>query len=285
MIGLGSAAGLEGVNATDGATRWRIARIASFPLVTAAGMVATEGAARANRLDFIQARTGRIERSVTVRWMPSAWYANARTAIVWAQRGTVAPRSRLVAIDRASGRQLWQRTLPSSLGLPAGADGVVVESWQTVAPYVADPSQLTAPTLQTVTTAAFDVRTGRRLWHRVTPGGSGLFAENPFTAGSGLALSVRDGMLEALDLHTGAPRWRVPLAPGAHHGYGSIVAGEGSVAVVDGTSVSVLDARDGSTRWSEPVSGSGMASIGPAVLAGGLLLVPSTSRSFIPFNG
>jgi outer membrane protein assembly factor BamB len=283
LVLLANTSGLQGWRASDGSTQWRSRRNAVGVLASPSGIIATEGAPNSNQVDFIDGGTGKVDRSVAVRSGPGPWFATSRTAIVSAHQGTVAPRSRLVALDRASGRQLWQRTLPSGFSAPTGAGGVVIVSWQTVPCYVAEPSQLSTGAA-TLTTAAFDVRSGHRLWRRITPFAD-PFRLELFTAGAGLAVFVHDKTVEALDLYTGVTRWREPLATSQADGFDDIVAGGSSVAVVDPTTITVFDARDGSKRWSRPVTQSGIVSRGPAVISRDQLVVPGTSTSFIPYNG
>ena len=276
--------GLEGWSTNDGTTRWRNQRVHAWPLA-ALDAIATPAGSRSSVVDLIDGRDGSIERAVTVRSQPTPWFLTSRTAIVWASRGTVAPTRRLVAIDRASGRQLWHQTLPQSFGGAAGASGVVIVSWISVPGYVADPSEVSVGP-GTVTSAAFDVRSGRRLWRRISPvrGDLSLF-QDTVHRGCGLALFVHGQTLEALDLRTGKARWHAELGTPNGNAHRSILASGTSVAVVDPKSVSVFDARDGSRRWSKPIPSTGVAWHGPAAISGGVLLVPGTSTGFVPFGG
>jgi len=275
---------LEGWSTKDGTTRWRNQHVHEWPLATFDAIVAPAGS-RSSVVELIDARDGSIERAVTVRSQPTPWFLTSRTAIVWASRGTVAPTRRLVAIDRASGRLLWRQTVPQSFTAAAGAGGVVIVSWITVPGYVADPSEVsTGP--GTVTSAAFDVRSGRRLWRRVSPVQRDLaLFQTLFTAGAGLALFVHGQTLEALDLRTGTARWHAVLGTANGDTRRSILASGTSVAVVDPASVSVFDARTGTRRWSKPIRSPGVAWHGLPAISGGVLLVPGTSMGFVPFGG
>ena len=278
-------AGLEGWAMLDGRTRWRDPEIPGWPLVgsDAALAIATPHAG----IDLIDGATGEVRRTLTVHSGPDPFLLTARTAIVRAHSGTVAPRSRIVAFDRASGRRIWQRTLPDSFSPSGASDGIAIISWQTVPGYVADPSELTstAQPEQTLTSAAFDIRTGRRLWSRRLPLATSPLALAPFHTGAGLAVYVDGRTLEALDLHTGVVRWQAKLARWKVDGGGdSISAGAGSVAVSDGTDITVFDARTGSRRWSRTVARSGISFFGPVALSGDQLLVSATSTAFVPFS-
>jgi outer membrane protein assembly factor BamB len=283
---------LEGWSTRDGTTRWRNRRVHGWPLA-AFDAIATPARAESSVVFLIDGRDGSIERAVTVRSQPAPWFLTSRTAIVSArtvpvgpeQRLAIAPEERLVAIDRASGRRLWHRVLPAAFSSAAGAGGVVMVSWLTVQGYVADPSELLSGH-QTMTSVALDVRSGRRLWRRITPVPGDLpLSETVFTAGAGLALFVHGQTLEALDLRTGKARWRVQLALPNGAAHRSILASGTSVAVVGPKRVSVFDARDGSTRWSKPIRSAGVAWRSPAAISDGALLVPATSTGFIPFGG
>jgi outer membrane protein assembly factor BamB len=283
---------LEGWSAIDGTTRWRTQHVHEWPLATFDAIVAPVGST-SNVVDFIDGLDGRVERAVTVRSQPAPWFLTSRTAIVSAtrvpvgpeRRLAIAPEERLVAIDRANGRRLWHKTLPSSFSTAAGAGGVVIVSWLTVQGHVADPSELFT-WHQTMTSVAFDVRSGRRLWRRITPVPADLLlSEKLFTAGAGLALFVHGQTLEALDLRTGKTRWHAALGTWNGDAHGSILASGTAVAVVGPTAVSVFDARDGSRRWSKVFRSAGVAWHGPAAISDGVVLVPATSTGFIPFGG
>jgi outer membrane protein assembly factor BamB len=120
-----------------------------------------------------------------------------------------------------------------------------------------------------------DARNGKLLW---------TLPSQAVAVGSGLALFTGETTLEARDIHTGALRWQVPLPAGWGGLDAQVVAGKGAVALIGGTAVTVLDARDGSTRWSEPVDSSGVRYHPAAAITSGLLLVPSTSSDWVPYD-
>jgi outer membrane protein assembly factor BamB len=116
------------------------------------------------------------------------------------------------------------------------------------------------------TTHAYAVATGRPLWSD-----DGIEA-----AGAGLALAWDGPSLVALDLQTGAERWRATVARAP------VVAGAGSVAVI-GSTISVFDARTGSLRWSAPAPTLGAPYNGNAAIGAGALIVPTASPSYEPY--
>lgn len=191
----------------------------------------------------------------------------------------------VVAVDAASGRQVWRRNLHAHLEsspLPVGgtiylgddqtnvvalraADGKV--RWQFNSPdaikaspsyhggriYVADYEG---------SMFCLDAASGRPLWRtnttRVPPYGQGGFFSSP-AIGFGRAYAARDdGTVFAFDLKTGKVAWSFPT--------GAAVYGSPAVARVPGTPPSVyigaengrlfaLDARSGRLRWRYQVGG------------------------------
>jgi outer membrane protein assembly factor BamB len=185
-------------------------------------------------------------------------------------------RQQLAGIDSRTARHLWHVPVGGGGGYypPRTADGVTIAG---IIPGVAS---------NTATYSAFDLRDGRLLWRRyrrtVEAGSSGELE----AAGTGLALFVQEGThtLQALDLRTGNLRWKRSLAGWRPDGYSEVVAGAGSVAVIDPGKLTVLDARDGTLRWSRPLPTAGLRAHAPAAILAGQLIIPSISSAWTPYN-
>ena len=212
---------------------------------------------------FLDGRSGRPGVTSRAPFTPTAWLLTPTVAVLVTQSDSSVPgwKQRLTAIEIASGRRLWQRTLGRfyELGGPPGDDRVVLLSW---------PTSNTTSTQQ-----AFDVRSGRRLWRRAGP--------EPFTiegeaSGAGLALFHHATGISALDLRTGRERWHVA-------GQGEIVVGQGSVAVI-GDTVRMLAARTGAVRWTRPLPATHARFGASAAIAAGVLVVAASSPSFKPYT-
>ncbi len=72
--------------------------------------------------------------------------------------------------------------------------------------------------------------------------------------------------------------------PTTGDGDDQVVAAEGVVALVDGRRVTLLDARSGARRWTRTIEDTGVRFHPTAAIADGLLLVPSTSTDWSPYD-
>jgi outer membrane protein assembly factor BamB len=244
VVALQTRHGTSGWSVGDGSLRW-VVRALDEPM-QAGDRVA--GDVRGTRALIVDDRSGRVRAARALPRESFAWYAAAGEAVFVASSG------RVTAIALPSGRVRWTRAVPIQGGLstPNGADGVVV-----LGPDV------------------LDVRSGRLLW---------TLPAQAVAVGSGLALFSGETILEARDIHTGSLRWQVPLPAGWGGLDAQVVAGKGAVALIGGSAVTVLDARDGSTRWSQPVDSAGVRYHPTGAIASGLLLVPSTSSDWVPYD-
>jgi outer membrane protein assembly factor BamB len=258
IVAVYAARGLEAWSVANGSTRWRTSPVQFTPRQTDDAIVGVDS--NTGAVSFLDPRSGRVRQSGVAQFKPYPWFLTPDEAIMLTQ-STNGPgfEDQLTASDTASGRRLWRHTLGASGGAGGngnGADGVVVVGRQGA-------------------TAAFDARSGRRLW--VRRGAGDLQA-----VGSELALFVHGHTLEADDLRTGTRRWERRLVSWRAGGYSKIAAGGGSVAVVDQDRVRVLRAKDGSTRWSRPLATARLGGHGPAVISGGLLVIPASSSAYTP---
>lgn len=113
----------------------------------------------------------------------------------------------------------------------------------------------------------------------------GAFSSSPAIADATVYIGNNAGLLYAIDVRTGRPRWiyraTAPLMSNPLVWHGLVIAGEGNEVpwtadekhprVVGSTTNALvaLDARSGRVRWSVPLAGSGMPT--PAIV-GGLLI-------------
>jgi outer membrane protein assembly factor BamB len=178
---------------------------------------------------------------------------------------------RVVALDVAQGRMKWQVDAGARVrSTPAVADGVVV--FGTMSGQV----------------RALRERDGAPLWSFATDGAAHKFADagNDTTSvvasptivaadgGALVAIGGRDGTLYALDLHTGALRWRI-----THDGSSWMLATatDGRTLYVGGGSAAIVQAIDpasGSERWRFKTRGAVFPSL---ALAGDTLLASDFS--------
>jgi outer membrane protein assembly factor BamB len=272
VVAVSTGRGVEGWDAATGKTRWQLRLFEDAPRQSTSAIVSVSSSS--DRVRLIAAHSG-VARSVAVDYRPSVW-AMTPTEIVLATQSSGGPRfwEQLTALDPSTGRRLWRRTVGGDGGYypPRTADGVTIVG---TVPGAAS---------NTATYSAFELRDGRRLWRQqrrtvlVDPAGE-LEA-----AGAGLALFVHADTLEAVDLRTGALRWKRRLMGWRSGGYSQIVAGARSVAVIDQDKLTLLDARDGAPLWSSPLPTAGLRAHAPAAISDGQLFIPSISSSWTPYD-
>ena len=214
--------------------------------------------------------------------LPLEVKVNAESVTLASSDGTV------IALDGASGQDLWRGSAGSPIAAGAGTDGryaavvtrnndlVVLEQgrplWREPLGAAAFTSPLVAGARVFVSTAdrsisAFDAQTGRRLWNYTRPGEQGLALRQ-----SGVLLAVGDtlvgglsGRLIGLDPRTGAVRWDVAIAnPRGTNDVERLVDLVGSVsregdvvcARAFQAAVGCVNAARGNLLWSKPANGS-----------------------------
>ena len=207
---------------------------------------------------------------------------NAASVTLASSDGTV------VALDGASGQDLWRASAGSAIAAGAGTDGryaavvtrdndlVVMEQgrplWREPLGAAVFTSPLVAGARVFVSGAdrsisAFDAQTGRRLWNYTRPGEQALALRQ-----AGVLLAVGDtlvggmsGRLIGLDPRTGAVRWDVAIAnPRGTNDVERLVDLVGSVsregdvvcARAFQAAVGCVNAARGSLLWSKPANGS-----------------------------
>jgi outer membrane assembly lipoprotein YfgL len=207
---------------------------------------------------------------------------NAASVTLASSDGTV------VALDGASGQDLWRASAGSSIAAGAGTDGryaavvtrdndlVVMEQgrplWREPLGAAVFTSPLVAGARVFVSGAdrsisAFDAQTGRRLWNYTRPGEQALALRQ-----AGVLLAVGDtlvggmsGRLIGLDPRTGAVRWDVAIAnPRGTNDVERLVDLVGSVsregdvvcARAFQAAVGCVNAARGNLLWSKPANGS-----------------------------
>jgi outer membrane protein assembly factor BamB len=267
--------GLEGWSLADGSTRWRDASIQDEARQTMSAIVSVSSETAVVR--FLDPATGRVERSQRAPNKPVPWLQTpTRSVLVTQSSNGPGFEEQLTALDPRSGQRIWKRTLGESGGVegPSGADGVVVVGF--------GPSNPSSSNVA-FTYAAFDLEHGTPLWRRDQPARYNSLTGELEATGSGLALFVHDGTLEARDLRTGVRHWTKRLQ-GWRTGYSQIVAQDGSIAVIDQDRVSVFAAADGAERWSATLPTKGLRAHFPVAVSGHLLLVPATSNDWIPYD-
>jgi outer membrane protein assembly factor BamB len=273
IVAVATSSGLQGWRARDGSTQWRNRVFKDTPRQTTNAVVSVSS--DRGLVHYLDPRSGHLERVALAQSEPYPWLVTPKVTVLVTQ-STDAPdfRQQLTAIDPTSGQRVWRQTIGGNGGLaaPAAADGVTVVGW-------APPYRMNVR----MTYGAYDVRTGRRLWLRRQPASSNGPPDELEAIGSGIAVFVRVGMLSALDLRSGAVRWRRQLT-GWRAGYSQVVAAEGSVAVIDQGRVTVLRASDGDWRWSAALATDGLRLHFPAAISGGLLIIPATSSGWTPYD-
>jgi outer membrane protein assembly factor BamB len=152
----------------------------------------------------------------------------------------VGPTYFVVAVDSHTGQARWQVPLDGPmLGTPSvvGSVAVVTTSRMTV-PQAGPPSGVVV---------AFDSATGHELW-RQNPAGA---TEASLAVGSGnnAVYVATPTSLTAVNAQDGTTQWTVPLTNPSSNGAGSIVAGEGIVALAAPGGAVVLDAANGHRLW------------------------------------
>ncbi len=207
---------------------------------------------------------------------------NAASVTLASSDGTV------VALDGASGQDLWRASAGSAIAAGAGTDGryaavvtrdndlVVMEQgrplWREPLGAAVFTSPLVAGARVFVSGAdrsisAFDAQTGRRLWNYTRPGEQALALRQ-----AGVLLAVGDtlvggmsGRLIGLDPRTGAVRWDVAIAnPRGTNDVERLVDLVGSVsregdvvcARAFQAAVGCVNAARGNLLWSKPANGS-----------------------------
>src|SRR4051812_16582562 len=147
---------------------------------------------------------------------------------------------RLYAVDRRSGRLIWRVDAGGSVDAsPAVADGLVTAA--TLGGRIFAVEQHTGR-------VRWSRRTGPALPLNTTPaGGWDLFASSPVVTGRTVVIGSPDGGIYALDLATGAQRWRamtggrVRATPAIHDSLVVVGSWDGRVYA--------LDLATGTQRW------------------------------------
>jgi outer membrane protein assembly factor BamB len=183
-----------------------------------------------------------------LRWTPVAY--NGRALILDF-------RKHLYALDLATGRGEVLTTLPS--------DATLMQ----VEPVVAGDTLLT---VQDQSLQAFDLRSRRPIWQAA---GAGSTLRPPVVTGDTVVWVSGDDQnstVLALDLATGAERWRA-IAPGAAHGNGPVV---GNGLVYAGVTPSAFDLTTGAQRWQADPRGTPFGA--PALAPDGSMLYVAMVR-------
>ncbi|MCA9137704.1 MAG: PQQ-binding-like beta-propeller repeat protein [Planctomycetales bacterium] len=169
---------------------------------------------------------------------------------------------------------VWSRSMPSvGLGGIAIDDGVVIISGRDAS----DTSD---------TFTAFSLSDGRPMWQDAYPSAGSFDYGNtpratPAIVGSVVYTLGTAGVMSALDLHSGMPRWRVDLAkrfnePPMTWGFCSsplVVDETVYVQLGSKTPLVALNASDGETRWAGPGRPAGYSSLVSTQKRGFTLLV------------
>lgn len=193
----------------------------------------------------------------------------------------------VVALDAASGRQLWRANAGGALAAGVGSDGSVTavvtrenelvalgDSGQILwrqklgaqaytAPFVAGGRVFVLAADRTV--SAFDGQTGRRLWNQQRPGEPLVLRQGGVLLAVGdTLLAGQGGRLAALDPRNGSIRWEAAIAtPRGTNDVERLVDLVSGVSRV-GTSVCTrafqaavgcVDAARGLVSWSRPANG------------------------------
>jgi outer membrane protein assembly factor BamB len=218
------------------------------PIVLAVAIVS---AGLALTLDAQPARPEKDDAAVRIvgldpRWTTSFESAPAAPAGFDQQMAYLPLRDgQLVAVDLDSGATKWTVPLVTT-ATPTTGDGLI---------FAASESEL----------AAFDQRTGDRLWAQPLPGA--LAAPMTWDAGW-LFASSEAGELFAFEAHSGSLRWRQPLqsplaVPPASHGDHLYVA-------LRDDRLLALDLASGATAWTYPIAEAitGMLALDDQLLVG-----------------
>jgi outer membrane protein assembly factor BamB len=237
------AGSLLALGTTDGSERWRadvgdyVAR--STPALDHDTLYVSAGYA----LLAVDARTGRVQWRVPLRYAGGCSPVIAGDLVLAAtQEGHVS------AFATANGEEVWHYRNDNLLfGSPAVANGVAV---------IADEAGMVT---------AIDVETGREIWQ--SPAGGEVFA-TPAIADGIVFVATSAPALVAFDADTGDERWRRG------------VGGESSPATADGVvylggddqALRAIDAQTGEVRWSSPL---GYAIRSSATVAGDALIIGS----------
>ncbi len=186
--------GTSGWSVEDGSARW-VVRALDAPKQAGDAVV---GMARSTRGVIVESRTGRVRANFALPRDSFVWYTAPGEAVFASSSG------RITAVALPSGRVLWRTAIPNEGGLDAGVggDGVIA-----------------------VGAHVRDLRGGTTLWSSPAP---------ITTIGSGLALVADETSLTALDVRTGALRWKVSLPVLPANAERQLVAGKGAVALVEG---------------------------------------------------
>jgi outer membrane protein assembly factor BamB len=174
----------------------------------------------------------------------------------------------LYALDAKSGRILWKyRSGRCGWASPAIEDGLLVET------FIGNPE--CRSTYSDGQVAAFDPRTGRRIWLRTI----GPTESSPLVEDGTVYVGDWDGRIWALALRTGRTRW-VRRLDGAVKGS---VAGSGARLFIGtyGGEVAALSARSGAVAWIS--GGHGRFYSSPAV-AYGRVYIGSTDGGVYAFG-
>ena len=143
----------------------------------------------------------------------------------------------LLALDAATGRRLWQRSLGRCIASSPAIVGAVLVVGVMARPPLCDRDVESS-------VAGFDVASGRTLWRRTE---RGPVETSPLVVGHDVVVGSWSGRVESIDARTGSLRWSVatrgPVKAGAALAGTSVVVGS-----YDGT-ISALDANDGRVRW------------------------------------
>ncbi len=249
--------GIAAIDARTGATRWTIPTL-NTPAQSTSAAVTTADTTKG--IVFLDPRSGRVRARATARRNPFAWLLTAQIGVFVTQGGSAVGGvpTRLTAIDTHTGRRLWQRSVGLTEGTsgPRGADGVVLFT----RPLDANTSEIDA----------FDVRNGASLWQRRS---TAPFGDVVSAAGAGVAAFDEASDLVALDLRTGAERWRAGGAAGA------LNAGSGTVISV-GSEIRAFDAETGTLRWHASLPASSTTWYANTTIGAGVVTIASISPSF-----
>lgn len=277
VVAVHSDRSVEGWDASTGKTLWQVRLPEDDPPRQSASTIISPNSGRSGHLHLIAPQSGRVERSVAVDYRPSVWAMTATTIVLMAQSSTDrGARQEIRAIDARTAQQLWRMPVSGESGFyaPRTADGVTIVG------------TIPGATSNTAAYRAFDLRHGRLLWRQqrrsVEVGTPGELS----AVGAGLALFVNESTqtLQALDIRTGGLRWKRDLAGWRPGGYSEVVAGAGSVAVIDQNKLTVFDAHDGTARWSRRLPTAGLRAHATAAILNGQLLIPSISSAWTPYD-
>ena len=141
------------------------------------------------------------------------------------------------AFSLGGGELRWQAAVPgypdqAACASPVVADGVI---------YLA----------ATDSCAAYDLETGRRLWHTALEQGTGRSYAGPVLYADLLIVLIPSQGFIALRQADGAIAWQRPF-PVKYYCAGPVVVGDRLVCAGDGGDLAVLAARSGETIWERP---------------------------------